>query len=96
MWRFLVSDEYSINHLQTELPGPELSQPAAVIYVTTYIHTYTHTHIRMYVCVYVFSPQPTYGDEDMETHQNCGVCSVSGDNLGSPEKRPLKTAFYGF
>ena len=50
----------------------------------------------VYVCVCVRSPLPTYGDEDMETHQNCGVCSVTGDILGSPEKRPLKSAFYGF
>ena len=48
------------------------------------------------VCVCVCSPLPTYGDEDMETHQNCGVCSVSGDILASPEKRPLKSGFYGF
>ena len=39
------------------------------------------------ICVH--SPLPTYGDEDMETHQNCVVCSVTGDILGSPEKRPL-------
>lgn len=43
------------------------------------------------------SPQPTtYGDVDMETHPHCGVCSVSGDILGSPEKTPLKSGFFGF
>ena len=41
------------------------------------------------------SHQPTYGDKDMETHQNCGVCSVSGDILRSQEKSPLKSALYG-
>ena len=53
-------------------------------------------YVYVYVYVYVRSPLPTYGDEDMETHQNWGVCSVTGDILASPQKRPLKSAFYGF
>ena len=48
------------------------------------------------VCVCVRAPLPTYGDEDMDTHQNCGDCSVTGDIFESPEKRPHKSAFYGF
>ena len=49
----------------------------------------------MYVCMYVCicSPQPTYREGDMETHQNCGVCSISEDNLGSPEKDLLNWLF---
>ena len=55
---------------------------------TTTIRRKKHTHC-------VRSPQPTYWDMDMEAHQNCGVCSVIGDSLVSPEKNPLKSAFYG-
>lgn len=45
-------------------------------------------------CLYAFTDQPTYGDMDMETHWNCGVCSVGGDILRSQEKCPLKSGLY--
>ena len=55
-------------------------------------------YVCMYVCmcVCVCSPLPTYGDEDMETHQNCGVCSVSGDILRPQKKDPLNRVFMAF